>query len=133
MREGLAIRALPIRTFNMSHRHAPFYLGMISAQTRYVFVASERKPVPTFRRSCLYTLDVFGAEQAIGFDHQDEDQHIERRDLVKIAPVQIFAVDILGDVFQEPDDDAAEHGAADRIETAQDRGGKDLDAVSREA
>ena len=61
----------------------------------------------------LYPLDVFGAEQAVGFDHQDDDQHIERRDLVKIAPVQIFAVDILGDVFEKPDDDAAEHRAAD--------------------
>jgi hypothetical protein len=56
---------------------------------------------------CLDPLDVFGAEQAVWLDHQDDDERIERRDLVEIAPVQIFAVEKMREVFQEPDDDAA--------------------------
>src|ERR1041385_5969939 len=100
---------------------------MLSGHDRY------RKPVSTFRRSCLYPLDVFGAEQAVGLDHEDDDQDVERRDLIEIAPVQVLAVDILGDVFKKPDDDAAEHGAADRVEPAEDRGREHLDAVGGEA
>ena len=49
---------------------------------------------------CLHPLDVFGAEQAIRLDHQNDDQRIERRDLVEIAPMQIFAVEKVRDVFQ---------------------------------
>ena len=53
-------------------------------------------------RACheLHPLDVFGAEQTVGLDHENNDQHVERRDFIEIAPVQIFAVDILRDVFQ---------------------------------
>src|ERR1041385_1622746 len=100
---------------------------MLSGHDRY------RKPVSTFRRSCLYPLDVFGAEQAVGLDHQDDDQDVERRDLVEIAPVQILAVDILGDVLEQPDDDATEHGATDRVEPAEDGRREYLDAVGRKA
>src|SRR6266550_9180993 len=82
---------------------------------------------------CLHPLDVFGAEQAVRLDHQDDDQRIERRDLIEIAPVQIFAVEKVREVFQQADDDAAEHGTADAVETTEDRRRKYLDAVSRQA
>ena len=44
--------------------------------------------------------DVVGAEQAVGLDHQHDDEDVERRDLVEIAPVKVFAVDILRDVLE---------------------------------
>src|ERR1700716_2554559 len=80
----------------------------------------------------LHPLDVFGAEQDVGLDHQDDDQRIERRDFVEIAPVQIFTVEKVREIFQQADDDAAEHRAADTVETTEDRRRKHLDAVSRQ-
>src|SRR5258705_10276064 len=45
--------------------------------------------------SPLNPLDVTRAEQTVRPDHQNDDQHIEGRDLIEIAPMQILPVDIL--------------------------------------
>src|SRR5207302_10873033 len=75
------------------------------------------------------SFDVFRAEQAVGFDHQNDDQHVKRRDLIEIAPVQIFGIDKMGDVFQQADNDAAEHGATNAVEATKNHRREYLDAV----
>ncbi len=69
----------------------------------------------------------------VWLDHEDKNECVERRDLVEVAPVQIFAVEKVREVLKQADDDAAKHCAADAVEPAEDRGWEHLDAVSRKA
>src|SRR5680860_1856204 len=68
-------------------------------------------------------LDAGFAEQAIGTDHQDRDQQEVRRYLGQ-AGISV-ATDVLAD---QPDSEATDDGARDRVEAAEDHHWKDVQA-----
>src|SRR3954471_940113 len=69
--------------------------------------------------------DVFCAEQPVRLDYQNDDQGVEGGDLVHVSPVEELAVEEVRHVFQQSHDQAADNGAQDAVQPAQDHGRED--------
>src|SRR5450759_974269 len=76
--------------------------------------------------SPLNLFDLFGAEQTIGLEHQNDDQNHKRYDFLGSPFEDGIEVDP-AERLEQPDDKTAQYGAGDAVQTAQDDRRKDLE------
>src|ERR1035437_2987875 len=81
---------------------------------------------PESGRRSSYALDLLLPEEAVGLDHQDDDDEDEGSDFLDPLEAERALEDPVRQVLEDPHDEPAEVGSQDRVESAQDDRREDL-------
>src|ERR1035437_9788545 len=81
---------------------------------------------PESGRRSSYALDLLLPEEAVGLDHQDDDEEDEGSDFLDPLEAERALEDPVRQVLEDPHDEPAEGGSQDRVESAQDDRREDL-------